>query len=74
MGLPIQSMVSTMTSDFKLYAVMIEAFEGEWDYVRVESSWNYETAVKKFQNKEDAEKEAKQWNTGQVVEWKFYEK
>ena len=63
-----------MTSDFKLYAVMIEAFEGEWDYVRVESSWNYETAVKKFQNKKDAEEEAKQWNTGQVVEWKFYER
>ena len=74
MGLPIQSMVSTMTSDFKLYAVMIKEFEGEWDYVRVESSWNYETAVKKFQKKEDAEQEAKQWNTGQVVEWKFYER
>ena len=63
-----------MTSDFKLYAVMIKEFEGEWDYVRVESSWNYETAVKKFQKKEDAEQEAKQWNTGQVVEWKFYER
>jgi len=49
------------------YAVLIEAFEGEWDYVRVESNWNYTTPVKTFTNKEDAEKEAKKWNTGQVV-------
>ena len=49
------------------YAVLIEAFEGEWDYVRVESNWNYATPIKVFDNKEDAEKEANKWNTGQVV-------
>lgn len=54
-----------MTSN--CYAVMIEAFEGEWDYVRVESNWNYATPIKIFDNKEDAEKEANKWNTGEVV-------
>ena len=49
------------------YAVLIEAFEGEWDYVRVESNWNYATPIKIFDNKEDAEEEAKKWNTGEVV-------
>ena len=58
-----------MTSDFKLYAVMIEAFEGEWDYVRVESNWNYATPIKVFDSKEDAEREAKKWNTGEVVQY-----
>ena len=51
------------------YAVLIEAFEGEWDYVRVESSWNYTTPVKTFDIKEDAEKEAQRWNTGKVVSY-----
>ena len=58
----------------KYYVVVIEAFEGEWDYVRVESSWTYETEIKKFCSLKDAEEEAKRWNTGQVQEWKFYER
>ena len=51
------------------YAVLIEAFEGEWDYVRVESRWDFKTPIKLFDSKEDAEKEAKRWNTGRVVEY-----
>ena len=58
----------------KYYVVVIEAFEGEWDYVRVESSWTYETEIKKFCSLKDAEEEAKRWNTGQVQECKFYER
>ena len=51
------------------YAVLIEAFEGDWDYVRVESSWDFRTPVKLFDSKEDAEKEANRRNTGRVVEY-----
>ena len=51
------------------YAVLIEAFEGDWYYVSVESSWDFRTPVKLFDSKEDAEKEAKRWNTGEVVEY-----
>ena len=51
------------------YAVLIEAFEGEWDYVRVESRLDYTTPIKVFDNQEDAYKEAKRWNTGEVVEY-----
>ena len=51
------------------YAVLIEAFAGEWDYVRVESNWNYATPIKVFDSKEDAEREAKKWNTGEVVQY-----
>ena len=51
------------------YAVLIEAFEGEWDYGRVESRGDYTTPIKVFDNQEDAEKEAKRWNTGEVVEY-----
>ena len=68
MVLPILRMVLKMTSEMK-YAVLIEAFEGEWDYVRVESNWNYATPIKTFDSKEDAEREAKKWNTGEVVQY-----
>ena len=53
------------------YAVMFEPFplEGQ-QYVRETSdggSWAEEDSVKTFNTKEEAEKEAKKWNTGVVV-------
>ena len=58
----------------KYYVVVIETTNGNWDYIRVESSWTYEKEIKKFCSLKDAEEEAKRWNTGQVQEWKFYER
>ena len=64
-----------MTSDLpKYYVVVIETTNGNCDYIRVESSWNKEKEIKKFCSLKDAEEEAKRWNTGQVQEWKFYER
>ena len=63
-----------MTSNLpKYYVVVIETTKGNWDYIRVESSWNKEKEIKKFCSLKDAEEEAKRWKTGQVQEWKFYE-
>ena len=55
-----------------IYAVWIEAFEGEWDYVRQTNEsnyWNDGSPVKLFDTKESAEEEARKWNTGRVVEY-----
>ena len=53
------------------YAVMFEPFEFEGhQYVRETSdggSWAEEDSVKTFNTKEEAEMEAKKWNTGLVV-------
>ena len=51
------------------YAVMFEIEHGEPEHVRVSNPFNRDTPVLVFDNKEDAEREAKNWNTGVVVEW-----
>ena len=60
-----------------IYAVWIEAFEGEWDYVRQTNEsnyWNDGSPVKLFDTKESAEEEARKWNTGRVVEYSSTDK
>jgi hypothetical protein len=53
------------------YAVMFEPFEFEGhQYVREAidgGSWSDRDSPKTFNTKEEAEKEAKKWNTGLVV-------
>ncbi len=51
------------------YAVMIEIDTGEWEYVRETNPFSNSTPVLLFNNKDLAEEECKQWNTGRVVEW-----
>jgi len=50
--------------------VEIEIEKGEYIFVRKENPWTYDTEVWVFTNHEDAEKEAKNWNTGRVMEYK----
>ena len=55
-----------------LYAVTIEPFpqEGiEYVYEEMNYAVNNPPPVKTFINRKDAEKEAKKWNTGAVVEY-----
>jgi len=51
------------------YAVQIEVEKGEYTFVRKENPWTYDTKVWIFTDREEAEKEAKKWNTGVVVEY-----
>jgi len=51
------------------YVVEIEVEKGEYTCVRKENPWTYDTEVRVFTDREDAEKEAKKWNTGRVVEY-----
>jgi len=51
------------------YAVQIEIEKGEYTFVRKENPWTYDTKVWVFTDREEAEKEAKRWNTGVVVEY-----
>ena len=49
------------------YAVEIEIELGEFNYVRKENPWTEDHKVWVFNNKNEAEEEAKRWNTGRVV-------
>ena len=49
------------------YAVEIEIELGEFTYVRKENPWTEDHKVWVFNNKNEAEEEAKRWNTGRVV-------
>ena len=49
------------------YVVEIEVEKGEYTLVRKENPWTYDTEVWAFNSREEAEKEAKKWNTGRVV-------
>ncbi len=51
------------------YVVQIEIEKGEYTFVRKENPWTYDTKVWVFTSREEAEKEAKNWNTGRVVEY-----
>ena len=51
------------------YAVEIEIELGEFTYVRKENPWTEEHKVWVFSRLEDAEEEAKKWNTGRVVSY-----
>ena len=57
-----------------MYAVWINIDTSEWDYVRESQTedlqgWSCNDPIKTFTNKEDADKEASRWNTGEVVEY-----
>lgn len=49
------------------YVVEIEIELGEFTYVRKENPWTEDHKVWVFNNKNEAEEEAKRWNTGRVV-------
>jgi len=49
------------------YAVEIEIELGEYTFVRKENPWTEDHKVWVFRKREDAEEEAKRWNTGRVV-------
>jgi len=49
------------------YAVEIEIELGEFTYVRKENPWTEDHKVWVFNNRGEAEEEAKRWNTGRVV-------
>ena len=51
------------------YAVQIEIEKGEYTFVRKENPWTYDTKVWIVTDRQEAEKEAKKWNTGVVVEY-----
>lgn len=52
-----------------IYGVQIEIDEGEYEYVRKQkgNSWTTADSILTFDSKEDAQIEAKKWNTGVVV-------
>ena len=57
-----------------MYAVWINIDTSEWDYVRESQTedmqgWSCNDPIKTFTSKEDADKEASRWNTGEVVEY-----
>ena len=57
-----------------MYAIWINIDNHEWDYVRESQredmqGWSCNDPIKTFLNKEDADKEASRWNTGEVVEY-----
>ena len=54
------------------YAVMFEPFETDGlEYVKqgCGAMWDENSPVKVFDTKEEAQKEADKWNTGQVVQY-----
>ena len=51
------------------YVVEIEVEKGEYTFVRRANHWTYDTEIWIFSSREKAEKEAKNWNTGRVVEY-----
>ena len=51
------------------YVVEIEVEKGEYTFVRKENPWTYDTEVWVFNSREEAQREAKKWNTGRVVEY-----
>ena len=54
------------------YAIFLQIDDDQWDYLRKPpkaTQWSSEDPIFLFDNKEDAEKECKNWNTGGVVEW-----
>ncbi len=51
------------------YVVQIEIEKGEYTFVRKENPWTYDTKMWVFTDREEAEREAKKWNTGRVVEY-----
>ena len=51
------------------YAVEIEIELGEFTYVRKENPWTEDHKVWVFNNRVEAEEEAKRWNTGRVVSY-----
>jgi len=51
------------------YAVEIEIELGEFTYVRKENPWTEDHKVWVFNNRGEAEEEAKRWNTGRVVSY-----
>ena len=50
-----------------MYAVEIEVEKGEYTLVRKENPWTYNTEVRTFETKEQAEEEAARWNTGRCL-------
>ena len=54
------------------YAVEIEIELGEFTYVRKENPWTEDHKVWIFNNRGEAEEEAKRWNTGRVVPYTIY--
>ena len=57
-----------------MYAIWINIDQYEWDYVRESQregiqGWSCNDPIKTFTSKEDADKEASRWNTGEVVEY-----
>ena len=51
------------------YAVEIEIELGDFTYVRKENPWIEDHKVWVFNNRDEAEEEAKRWNTGRVVSY-----
>ncbi len=54
------------------YAVEIEIELGEFTFVRKENPWTEDQKVWVFNNRWEAEEEAKRWATGRVVPYIFY--
>ncbi len=53
------------------YAVEIEIELGEYTFVRRENPWTEDHKVWVFNNRWEAEEEAKRWATGRVVPYIF---
>jgi hypothetical protein len=56
-------------SAVKVFLVEIEIELGEFTYVRKENPWTEDHKVWVFNNRWEAEEEAKRWNTGRVVSY-----
>ena len=57
-----------------MYAIWINIDHHEWDYVRESQTedmqgWSCNDPIVTFTTKEEADKEASRWNTGEVVEY-----
>jgi hypothetical protein len=55
-----------------MYAVEIEVEKGEYTLLRKENPWTYNTEVRTFETKEQADEEAARWNTGRVINYLQY--
>ena len=55
-----------------MYAVEIEVEKGEYTLVRKENPWTYDTKVRVFETKEQADEEAARWNTGRAINYLQY--
>ena len=56
-----------------MYAIWINIDSQEWDYIRQptegKGGFSNTDPILTFTHKEDADKEASKWNTGEVVEY-----